>query len=274
MQEIEKLKQQLSNQKKMQSLIHQREECERERLAIQTTLDQDIVMMHRYLQYHPQKAATIQKKIEQKKRCLEGVEKEIHALETHLESFDEDSGENRDMQWDRLVGAISHPQKKEEYTLLKSIWLHHVSQSEEIGIVKKKVETVCAPLEEGARALRPAKKRTFLDYLFGRHPKVVAAHKIYTASQNAESILHFLNSLLSSQETASIRLLYEDLLTFLTGLIKESQKRWNNRLYNETFFTLYSESHRLITTLCEQEKYFMQAAAEAAESIESWLNTH
>lgn len=84
-------------------------------------------------------------------------------------------------------------------------------------------------LKEGAEI--PQKRRGFLTFLFSRHPKVLLGEKIAYAAREARTLL-------KSEQPPALK-------DLLSRFLSESEKSWNNSLY-EGKVTLFYEELALI----------------------------
>jgi hypothetical protein len=89
------------------------------------------------------------------------------------------------------------------------------------------------------------KRRTFFEFLFGRHPKVILSMSLYSA-------LHELDKLRTFLETKKTKLA-TDFAAFFNHFALEVNKTWNPRLYDTRFHELFNAFEALSNRLQEEE---------------------
>lgn len=99
-------------------------------------------------------------------------------------------------------------------------------------------------LRTGRQALLK-KRRSLLEFIFGRHPKVILAINLNSAAEQLETLFAFL-----AQKDAALS---RDFCRFFEVFKEEVNKSWNPRLYGVRFHELCNLFEQLLERLETEE---------------------
>lgn len=264
----------MQEKNQLDKLLEKYHLLEKKKEEYKTQLDQLLFAFHSSKNKNPIKYKNLEKQLQEKQKEYECVKNELLELNHFLEKCEEEMLDNSKKHENALEMLFSKDsQQKKKYDELCVKIEEKEKVLEKIKILEAFLSRIQQNFRASAHTLEASKKRTLLDWIFGRNPKVVVANYLFLISEEGKKMDKILeNHCRDLSLPISLKDNLNYLRNYLQALWQSVQKPWASSTFEEQFWKQRTNFCTLFNKIEKEKKKLLMEKKELENEKLNWAN--